>query len=117
MAHHTGNIHVGPGGLFSTRISIRLLPMSETLSAMTSMARKPATLGDARHRFVLRLHCGLNSWRNSFGGHAQLDTTARYTQVATNVIRRVMSPNRTKPLMAVNFIVPCSWRRCKGVCW
>jgi site-specific recombinase XerD len=25
-------------------------------------------------------------------GHAQLETTARYTQVATNIIREVMSP-------------------------
>jgi site-specific recombinase XerD len=25
-------------------------------------------------------------------GHAKLDTTARYTQVATNVLRAVMSP-------------------------
>ena len=34
-------------------------------------------------------------------GHAQLDTTARYTQVATNVIRRVMSPiDRLIPLDA-----------------
>ena len=34
-------------------------------------------------------------------GHAQLDTTARYTQVATNVIRRVMSPiDRLMPLDA-----------------
>jgi hypothetical protein len=27
-------------------------------------------------------------------GHAKLDTTARYTQVATNIIREVMSPLR-----------------------
>jgi site-specific recombinase XerD len=34
-------------------------------------------------------------------GHAQLDTTARYTQVATNVIRHVMSPiDRILPLDA-----------------
>jgi site-specific recombinase XerD len=34
-------------------------------------------------------------------GHAQLDTTARYTQVATNIIRRVMSPiDRLMPLDA-----------------
>jgi site-specific recombinase XerD len=34
-------------------------------------------------------------------GHAQLDTTARYTQVATNVIRQVMSPiERLMPLDA-----------------
>src|SRR5258706_7552449 len=34
-------------------------------------------------------------------GHAQLDTTARYTQVATNVIRQVMSPiDRLLPLDA-----------------
>jgi integrase/recombinase XerD len=34
-------------------------------------------------------------------GHAQLDTTARYTQVATNIIRRVMSPiDRLIPLDA-----------------
>ena len=34
-------------------------------------------------------------------GHAQLDTTARYTQVATNVIRQVMSPiERLIPLDA-----------------
>jgi len=25
-------------------------------------------------------------------GHAKLDTTARYTHVATNIIRKVMSP-------------------------
>ena len=34
-------------------------------------------------------------------GNAQLDTTARYTQVATSVIRRVMSPiDRLIPLDA-----------------
>ena len=33
-------------------------------------------------------------------GHAKLDTTARYTQVATNVIRQVMSPlDRLTPLV------------------
>ena len=32
-------------------------------------------------------------------GHAQLETTARYTQVATNIIREVMSPlDRLTPL-------------------
>jgi site-specific recombinase XerD len=32
-------------------------------------------------------------------GHAQLETTARYTQVATNLIREVISPlDRLKPL-------------------
>lgn len=32
-------------------------------------------------------------------GHAKLDTTARYTQVATNIIRKVMSPlDRLSPL-------------------
>jgi len=34
-------------------------------------------------------------------GHAKLDTTALYTQVATNVIRAVMSPlDRLSPLTA-----------------
>jgi site-specific recombinase XerD len=34
-------------------------------------------------------------------GHAKLDTTARYTQVATNIIREVMSPlDRLTPLRA-----------------
>ena len=34
-------------------------------------------------------------------GHAKLDTTALYTQVATNVIRTVMSPlDRLMPLTA-----------------
>jgi site-specific recombinase XerD len=34
-------------------------------------------------------------------GHAKLDTTARYTQVATNIIREVMSPlDRLTPLVA-----------------
>ena len=33
-------------------------------------------------------------------GHAKLDTTARYTQVATNIIREVMSPlDRLTPLL------------------
>ena len=33
-------------------------------------------------------------------GHAKLDTTARYTQVATNIIRQVMSPlDRLTPLV------------------
>ena len=32
-------------------------------------------------------------------GHAKLDTTARYTQVATNIIREVMSPlDRLTPI-------------------
>jgi integrase/recombinase XerD len=32
-------------------------------------------------------------------GHAKLDTTARYTQVATNIIREVISPlDRLSPL-------------------
>ena len=34
-------------------------------------------------------------------GHAKLDTTALYTQVATNVIRAIMSPlDRLAPLTA-----------------
>ncbi|MDQ2942745.1 MAG: site-specific integrase, partial [Candidatus Dormibacteraeota bacterium] len=34
-------------------------------------------------------------------GHSKLDTTARYTQVATNIIREVMSPlDRLTPLVA-----------------
>jgi integrase/recombinase XerD len=34
-------------------------------------------------------------------GHAKLDTTARYTQVATNIIRKVMSPlDRLTPLVS-----------------
>ena len=34
-------------------------------------------------------------------GHAKLDTTARYTQVATNIIREVMSPlDRLTPLVS-----------------
>ena len=34
-------------------------------------------------------------------GHAKLDTTARYTHVATNVLRTVMSPlDRLTPLTA-----------------
>jgi hypothetical protein len=33
-------------------------------------------------------------------GHAKLDTTARYTQVATNIIRELMSPlDRLSPLL------------------
>jgi len=33
-------------------------------------------------------------------GHAKLDTTARYTQVATNIIREVMRPlDRLTPLV------------------
>ena len=33
-------------------------------------------------------------------GHAKLDTTARYSQVATNLIREVMSPlDRLTPLV------------------
>lgn len=33
--------------------------------------------------------------------HVKLDTTARYTQVATNIIREVMSPlDRLTPLVA-----------------
>jgi integrase len=33
-------------------------------------------------------------------GHAKLDTTARYTHVATNIIREVMSPlDRLTPLV------------------
>ena len=40
-------------------------------------------------------------------GHAQLDTTARYTQVATNVIRHVMSPiDRLIPLDGRNTDAP-----------
>ena len=33
-------------------------------------------------------------------GHSKLDTTARYAQVATNIIRKVMSPlDRLTPLV------------------
>ena len=36
-------------------------------------------------------------------GHAKLETTARYTQVATNIIREVMSPlDRLTPLTPEN---------------
>ena len=40
-------------------------------------------------------------------GHAKLDTTARYTQVATNVIREVMSPlDRLTPLVSKRIDAP-----------
>ena len=40
-------------------------------------------------------------------GHAKLDTTARYTQVATNVIREVMSPlDRLTPLLPKRIDAP-----------
>ena len=40
-------------------------------------------------------------------GHAKLDTTARYTQVATNIIREVMSPlDRLTPLVAKRMDAP-----------
>jgi integrase/recombinase XerD len=41
-------------------------------------------------------------------GHAKLDTTARYyTQVATNIIREVMSPlDRLTPLVAKRTAAP-----------
>jgi integrase/recombinase XerD len=40
-------------------------------------------------------------------GHAKLDTTARYTQVATNLIREVMSPlDRLTPLVPKGIVAP-----------
>jgi integrase/recombinase XerD len=40
-------------------------------------------------------------------GHAKLDTTARYTQVATNIIREVMSPlDRLTPLIPKRTVAP-----------
>jgi hypothetical protein len=37
--------------------------------------------------------------------HAKLDTTARYTEVATNIIREVMSPlDRLTPLFGVKHV-------------
>jgi len=40
-------------------------------------------------------------------GHAKLDTTARYTQVATNIIREVMSPlDRLTPLVPKEIAAP-----------
>jgi site-specific recombinase XerD len=40
-------------------------------------------------------------------GHAKLDTTARYTQVATNLIREVMSPlDRLTPLVPRRIVAP-----------
>jgi hypothetical protein len=39
--------------------------------------------------------------------HAKLDTTARYTQVATNIIREVMSPlDRLTPLVPKGIAAP-----------
>jgi integrase len=40
-------------------------------------------------------------------GHAKLDTTARYTQMATNIIREVMSPlDRLTPLVPKGIAAP-----------
>ena len=40
-------------------------------------------------------------------GHAKLDTTARYTQVTTNLIREVMSPlDRLTPLVPKGIAAP-----------
>jgi integrase/recombinase XerD len=40
-------------------------------------------------------------------GHAKLDTTARYTQVATNIIGEVMSPlDRLTPLVPKRTVAP-----------
>jgi len=45
-------------------------------------------------------------------GHAKLDTTARYNQVATNIIREVMSPlDRLTPLVAKRIDAPPRARR------
>jgi hypothetical protein len=44
-------------------------------------------------------------------GHAKLDTTARYTQVATNTIRGVMSPlDRLTPLVPKRMIAFNVWQ-------
>jgi site-specific recombinase XerD len=43
-------------------------------------------------------------------GHAQLDTTARYTQVATHLIREVISPLGRRPKLFTNSVEPSDCR-------
>lgn len=99
------------------RPSVFLFPGRDKIGPMTTRQFHRICKGAAK-RAGLPKWVGPHTLRHSFAthllendldvrviqvllGHAQLDTTARYTQVATNVIRRVMSPiDRLIPLDA-----------------
>jgi site-specific recombinase XerD len=99
------------------RPSIYLFPGRDKIAPMTTRQFHRICQGAAK-RAGLPKWVGPHTLRHSFAthllennidvrviqvllGHAQLDTTARYTQVATSVIRRVMSPiDRLIPLDA-----------------
>ena len=88
--------------------NVLLLPMTtrqfaRAVHAAASMAeiKKRVTPHTLRHRFATHLLEQKTDVRfiQVLLGHAKLDTTMLYTQVATNVIREVMSPlDRLTPL-------------------
>ncbi len=94
-------IHVFPGqdkiGPMTTRQLNRICHMAAELAGLPKWVA-PHTL---RHSFATHLLEQNIDVRiiQVLLGHAKLDTTARYTQVATNIIREVMSPlDRLTPL-------------------
>jgi integrase/recombinase XerD len=79
-----------PGAHLTTRQLRRLLDETAKASGIT----KPLTMHCLRHSFATHLlERGVNvRLIQAMLGHAQLDTTARYTHVTTNMIAEVASP-------------------------
>jgi site-specific recombinase XerD len=83
-----------PGGVLGQPLTTRQLNRACHAAAETAELDKPVSLHTLRHSFATHLLEQNIDIRviQVLLGHAKLDTTALYTQVATRTIRQVMSP-------------------------
>jgi site-specific recombinase XerD len=90
-----GRDKIGP---MTPRQLNRICHMAAELAGLPTWVARH-TLGHSFATHLLEQHIDIRVIQVLLG-HAKLDTTARYTQVATNIIREVMSPlDRLTPLV------------------